>query len=249
MNALDDCGLADETVVVFTTEHGVATARAKHTLYDAGIRTTLLMRYPSEIAAGTVYGDLISNMDLLPTLMELCGLEKPDGILGRSFRGLFSGAGWAGRSVVFAEQTWGRRAGNWYYTPMRCVRSDQFKLIRYFARVPNYVDNGWVNRFQNRREVVQALFSKPAPERELYSLADDPYELNNVADDPRFSRVRDDLEGQLTAFLEETEDPILMGVVPNREGHPDVPQWIKQPDGSFLLEADREIYHSEQPFD
>ena len=212
LNALDDRGLADETVVVFTTEHGVATARAKHTLYDAGIRTTLLMRYPSEIAPGTVYGDLISNLDLLPTVMDLCGLEKSDGILGRSFRGLFSGAGWAGRSVVFAEQTWGRRAGNWYYTPMRCVRSDQFKLIRNFARVPNYVDNGWVNRFQNRREVVQALFSRPAPERELYSLADDPYELNNVADDPRFSKVRDDLEGQLTAFLKETEDPIFDGV-------------------------------------
>ena len=249
LNALDDRGLADETVVVFTTEHGVATARAKHTLYDAGIRTTLLMRYPPEIAPGAVYGDLISNLDLLPTLMELCGLEEPDGILGRSFRGLFSGVGWAGRSVVFSEQTWGRRSGNWYYTPMRCVRSDQFKLIRNFARVPNYVDNGWVNRFQNRREVVQALFSRPAPERELYSLADDPYELNNVADDPRFSKVRDDLEGQLTAFLEETEDPILMGFVPNREGHPDVPQWIKQSDGTFLLEADREIYHAEQPFD
>ena len=196
-----------------------------------------------------MYGDLISNLDLLPTLMDLCGLEEPDGILGRSFRGLFSGAGWAGRSVVFSEQTWGRRAGNWYYTPMRCVRSDQFKLIHNFARVPNYVDNGWVNRFQNRREVVQVLFSRPAPERELYSLTDDPYELNNVADDPRFSKVRDDLERQLTAFLKETEDPILMGFVPNREGHSDVPQWIKQSDGSFLLEADREIYHSEQPFD
>ena len=95
---------------------------------------------------------------------------------------------------------------------MRCVRSDQFKLIRNFARVPNYVDNGWVNRFQNRREVVQALFSRPAPDRELYSLADDPYELNNVADDPHFSKMRDDLEGQLTAFLKETDDPILMGL-------------------------------------
>ena len=103
LNALDESGMADETVVVFTTEHGVATARAKHTLYDAGIHTALLMRYPSEIAAGTVYGDLISNLDLLPTLMDLCGLDKPNSILGRSFWGLFSGKGWAGRSVVFGE--------------------------------------------------------------------------------------------------------------------------------------------------
>ena len=127
LNALDDRGLADETVVVFTTEHGVATARAKHTLYDAGIRTTLLMRYPSEIAAGTVYGDLISNMDLLPTLMELCGLEEPDGILGRSFRGLFSGAGWAGRSVVFSRADLG--AACWelvlHADAVRSVRSVQ----------------------------------------------------------------------------------------------------------------------------
>ena len=72
--ALDRAGLANDTLVVFTTEHGPAIARAKHTTYDSGLRTALLLRLPGVIPAGTVVDSMTSNVDLLPTVTELCGL-------------------------------------------------------------------------------------------------------------------------------------------------------------------------------
>ena len=72
--ALDRAGLANDTLVVFTTEHGPAIARAKHTTYDSGLRTALLLRLPGVIPAGTVVDTMTSNVDLLPTLADLCGL-------------------------------------------------------------------------------------------------------------------------------------------------------------------------------
>ena len=75
--ALDRAGLAGDTLVVFTTEHGPAIARAKHTTYDSGLRTALLLRLPGVIPAGTVVDTMTSNVDLLPTLVDLCGLPAP----------------------------------------------------------------------------------------------------------------------------------------------------------------------------
>ena len=75
--ALDRAGLANDTLVVFTTEHGPAIARAKHTTYDSGLRTALLLRLPGVIPAGTVVDTMTSNVDLLPTLAGLCGLPAP----------------------------------------------------------------------------------------------------------------------------------------------------------------------------
>ena len=74
LTALDRAGLANDTLVVFTTEHGPAIARAKHTTYDSGLRTALLLRLPGVIPAGTVVDSMTSNVDLLPTVTELCGL-------------------------------------------------------------------------------------------------------------------------------------------------------------------------------
>ncbi len=75
--ALERAGLANDTLVVFTTEHGPAIARAKHTTYDSGLRTALLLRLPGAIPAGTVVDTMTSNVDLLPTLADLCGLPAP----------------------------------------------------------------------------------------------------------------------------------------------------------------------------
>ena len=75
--AIDRAGLADDTLVVFTTEHGPAIARAKHTTYDSGLRTALLLRLPGVIPAGTTVDTMTSNVDLLPTLTDLCGLPAP----------------------------------------------------------------------------------------------------------------------------------------------------------------------------
>ena len=82
--AIDRAGLAGSTLVVFTTEHGPAIARAKHTTYDSGLRTALLLRLPGVIPAGTVVDTMTSNVDLLPTLTDLCGLPAPAAVRAAS---------------------------------------------------------------------------------------------------------------------------------------------------------------------
>ncbi|MGH2368532.1 MAG: sulfatase family protein [Chloroflexota bacterium] len=251
VDALDRTALADDTVVLFTTEHGPAIARAKHTLYDAGLRIALLLRYPRAVRAGTRRGELLSNVDLLPTMLALAGLPAPAGILGASFAALLNGGTSAQREAVFAEHSWGRRSGRYYYTPARCVRSERYKYIRNFTRQPAYVDNGWMARFAANRAAVEAaaqVFAAPAPADELYDLRSDPHELRNLAADPTYAPLLERLRACLHAFLRETDDPILRGPVPNSDNAPDSPQWVEQPDGTFRLAATEPLVEREQPF-
>jgi arylsulfatase A-like enzyme len=248
LDAIRDRGLADDTVVVFTTDHGPAIARAKHTLYDPGIRTALLIRYRPLIQPGSRYNALLSNVDLLPTLMELLGLPLDESLHGRSFLGLILGEGYEPRTEVYAEHTWGRRARLWCYVPSRCVRTAQHKLIRNYNETPPYVDTAWLGRFGPERSIAEQWYGAPAPRCELYDLQVDPWELNNRADDATYTRVRRTLEKCLDAQLEETGDLIVLGFVPNKESMDDVPLWEQQGDGSYRLRAYSREESSEVPF-
>ncbi|MCY4484575.1 MAG: sulfatase [Spirochaetaceae bacterium] len=233
--ALERAGLANDTLVVFTTEHGPAIARAKHTTYDSGLRTALLLRLPGVIPAGTVVDTMTSNIDLLPTLTELCGLPAPTtgGISWAPH--LTAGNTHTHRPFAFSEFNWGRRSGAWYYTPSRVIRGPRYKLIRGYRRIPIYVDSGWLARYAGDHEAVQRCYAEPLPDVQLFDLHDDPYELRNRAGDPALAAIEADLSERLDRHLHATGDPILAGPVPNRVGEPDVPQWLRQPDGSYRL--------------
>ena len=92
-----------------------------------------------------------------------------------------------------------------------------------------------MSRFGANYRSVESHFSKPKPAEELYDLSSDPDELNNLADDPKFSILRDELQNRLQDFLEETRDPILQGPVTNKVGALDDPQWIEDENGSYRL--------------
>ena len=233
--AIDRAGLAGDTLVVFTTEHGPAIARAKHTTYDSGLRTALLLRLPGVIPAGTVVDTMTSNVDLVPTLAGLCGLPAPaTGGMSWAPR-LTDGDTLATRPFAFSEFNWGRRSGHWYYTPSRVIRGTRYKLMRGYRRIPIYVDSGWLARYAGDRETVQRWYATPLPDTQLFDLHADPFELHNRAGDPALAHVEADLNERLDRQLRATGDPILAGPVPNRAGEPDVPQWHRQPDGSFRL--------------
>lgn len=236
--ALDDAGLRDSTLVVFTTEHGPAVARAKHTTYDSGLRTALLLRLPGVVRAGAAVERLSSNVDLLPTLAELCGLPAPAAIRGLSWAPYLAGERAApGREWAFSEFNWGRRSGQWYYTPSRTVRGARYKLLRSYRRWPIYVDSGWLARYAGDRAAVERWYGRPLPETQLFDLEADPYELRDLAGTPELAPVRAQLDAVLDHHLRATGDPILRGPVANRAGEPDVPQWQRQSDGSFRLAA------------
>ncbi len=248
--AVQSAGLRERTLVVFTTEHGPAVARAKHTVYDSGLRTALLMLLPGVIAPGRSIDELSSNTDLLPTLADLCGLEQPQDIEGMSWAAQLTADRPAAplRRWAFSQLNWGRRSGRWYYTPARSIRTSRHKLIRSYRRVPIFVDNGWLARYAGDRATVERWYGSPLPEAQLFDLAEDPFELRDRAGDPALAGVEAQLRERLDRHLRATGDPILGGPVANHTGEPDVCQWRERPDGSFTLAPDDPIDSGEASF-
>lgn len=210
LRALEESGLARNSVIIFTADHGIPFTRAKMTLYDPGIEVALVMRAPGA-PAGAVRDELISNVDLFPTLLEFAGLPAAENVHGRSFRGLLAGGEYEPNRFVFAEKTF-----HTYYDPMRAVRTARWKLIMNFEATPwqecaaDYACNA-----HGYPEVAQALNVPPdrmyhAPV-ELYDLASDPLEQRNLAGAPEHRATRDGLIRELRAWMERTGDPLLAG--------------------------------------
>lgn len=222
-SALQRTGLEEETVVVFTTDHGAAMPRAKGTCYDPGIETALIVSSPERFASGTRHDELISNVDLLPTLLEIAGRDPPPEIDGRSFLPLLQDDGEnEPRSEIYAELTWHSQ-----YNPIRSIRTEQFKYIRNFADVPDVFLPSDVFDSKAGAEVRQEYYSNPRPAEELYDLTEDPDERNNLASDRRvweiesegpapqesYEHVLESLRSDLRMWMEETDDPLLDGPV------------------------------------
>jgi len=207
--ALHDSGLADNTIFIITTDHGMHFRRAKATLYDAGIATGLIIRWPERISPGTVCDAMLSNIDLMPTLLEAVGLETPEGVQGESFLAALTGADFQGRSEIFAEQTYRMQ-----YDPMRCIRTDTFKLIRNFD--PDAIRPLIPEQVRDERNWV----AERKATWELYDLQTDPQEQRNLAGLREFTEVESSLRGRLEAWMRETDDPILNGPIS---------KWVRAP--------------------
>lgn len=210
--AIDDAGLRDNTLVLFTADHGLPFPRAKGTLYDPGIGVALLCRWPGRIAAGGVIDELTSNVDMAPTLLEAAGVEVPPRMQGRSFLGRLAGGteGAPPREAIFAEKTYHE-----HYDPMRCVRTGRFKYIRNFAERPRLVLPSDIYNSPTRQSMTddEALWSHRPPE-ELYDLETDPLERENLAGETRHAAAQQTLAEQLLDWMRTTGDPLLDGPIP-----------------------------------
>ena len=202
LEALENSGRAEEAIVVFTTDHGLAMPRAKCTLYEPGIEVALMMRWPAGDLRG-VRSDMVSNIDVLPTLLEAAGVEIPDGVQGRSLL-----ASRVGRDAIFAEKTF-----HSYYDPMRCIRTSRHKYIRNFetafaVEVPGDIQAGAIFRADPAR------YSTDRPHVvELYDLVADPLEKRNLAGRDDVRDVEHELSERLWEWMRETQDPLLKGPV------------------------------------
>ena len=203
---LDRRGLGENTILVVTTDHGVAMPMAKGTLRDVGLETLLLMRFPmGGWGQGRRIQELISNVDILPTLLEACGLGVPDRVQGQSFLPLLEGKTAQARDVVYGEKTF-----HDCYDPMRCVRTKRFKYVRYFEksshhRIPGDIVNGGASR-----ELGQV--ARPDAE-ELFDLEKDPNETRHVAEDEESREVCQEMRARLAEWMKSTQDPLLSGPV------------------------------------
>jgi arylsulfatase A-like enzyme len=207
--ALEKAGRAATALVVFTTDHGLAMPRAKCTLYDPGLEVALIVLWPDGgIVSGSVRTELISNIDVLPTLLEAAGAAVPAQIQGRSFLPLLRGVAYEPREVIYAEKTF-----HSYYDPMRCVRTRRHKYIRNFetafaVEVPGDVQQGPIFRANVSR------YSTDRPNAvELYDLEADPLEEHNLSGGSSVTAIEEELSAELWRWMRETEDPLLQGPV------------------------------------
>ncbi|MFC6903673.1 sulfatase [Halalkalicoccus tibetensis] len=208
LDALDEAGIAEDTLVIFTTEHGLAMPRAKGTVYDPGIEGVLLMRQPGSINPGR-HSELISNVDVLPTLLELAGEPVPDRVSGRSFLPLLTGGEYDARERLFAEMTW-----HDVYNPMRAIRTRRYKYVRNFWHLPEVYLTNDVSHSPAGEEVRTEFDSPIRSYEELYDLEADPHEQENVVESADYEEEAADLREQLCGWMEDTDDPLLEGPVP-----------------------------------
>jgi len=219
-DAIEEYGLQDNTVVIYTTDHGIAFPRAKGTLKDSGLETALIMKFP-EAHRGKNSGvakELLCNVDLMPTLLEMVGGEVPSEIDGRSFFPLLEGTNYEERENFFCELTWHDK-----YHPMRGVRTKKYKYIRNFEEGPSvYLPHDL--HASPSGQVVRGKYYVPNVKEELYDLELDAIEENNVADKSEYQEILVKLRQDVTNWMTETEDPLLKGPIPGQVA----PEWDEE---------------------
>ena len=218
LDVLDEAGVAENTLVMFLSDNGMAFPFAKTNCYLNSTRTPWVVRWPAVIQAGRVDAKhFVAGIDYLPTVLDAIGVEIPAGINGKSFLPVLRGAEQAGYEQVFTQfhQTSGRR--NY---PMRCVQNARF----------GYIFNPWSdgerafrNESQNGRSwqamqeaaandpevaVRNHLFTYRVLE-EFYDFEHDPNALNNRIDDPNYADEIQSLRDALEEWMVETDDPVL----------------------------------------
>lgn len=211
--------LAENTIILFLSDNGRPFPRDKTTLYDGGIRTPLMIRWTGKVAPNSVCERLVSTVDLAKTIISLARIEKP----GISFEGIDLSPLLAApekplRDYIYAEKNW-----HDYEDRSRAVRNERYKYIHNdypdlpptppvdVLRSATYVE---LLRLQEKGELnaaQAAIFTAPRPVEELYDLKLDPYELNNLASDLRYTPLLEAMRAALVDWQSKTND-----VIPDR---------------------------------
>jgi arylsulfatase A-like enzyme len=209
LDALAAGGLDRNTWVVFMTDHGPALPRAKSTLYDAGTGIALIVRAPTRAGvAPRRYDDLFSGVDLLPTLLDLLGVDIPAEIDGLSHASNLIGGSDKNREVRTAVYT--TKTFHDSFDPIRAIRTKEYSYIENYACRP-LLDLPWDIADSPPGRILEPLTRAPRPTRELYRLAEDPTESNNLLGPgvtDASEAIAADLAMQLNDWRHQTHDVI-----------------------------------------
>lgn len=214
IEALDANNLTDNTWFIFTVDHGLAMPRAKCTCYDPGIETALIMHWPDAgLTGGRRYSEMVSHVDMVPTVLDALGMDIPSNLHGQSYWPLLRGQAYQPNEQIFAEKTF-----HTTYEPMRAIRTRTHKLI---ANLDQDIAVNVPSDIQ-RSPIYPQMLDRITPRRphfELYNLVDDPKETHNMAGEPEVADIERELKQLLLAWMEATDDPILKGPVPSNFYH------------------------------
>ncbi|WP_417735423.1 sulfatase [Rosistilla oblonga] len=216
---LKQAGAWDNTIVIFTSDHGIAFPGGKTTQYEPGLSIPMLVRDPRMPQRGTVNSAMISLVDMTPTILDMAGVKAPKKEFhGRSFLPILGEQDPTDWDVVYGSHTFHEIQ---MYYPMRTVRQRQYKLIWNIAHPLPYpfASDLWAApTWQAQYEQgMQAMYGNRTvgryiqrPEFELFDLKADPHETTNLADDPKYADRLAEMQAELKQFQEKTGDPWIM---------------------------------------
>ena len=238
LTTLDRWGIASNTVVIVTGDHGRGLPRSKRWVYDSGIHVPLIVRWPGHIKPGTVRDDLVSFIDFAPTTMSLAHVpvpiikdlppESPGALKQMEMYPPLEGIVFLGdaaqkRQYIFAA----RDRMDETYDRIRAVRDQQFKYIRNFEPQLPYSQRisygeemptmqAWRkwNAEGKLNDTQKLFFAKTKPKEELYDCNADPNEIHNLATDPKYAAKLKELSAAMDKWIEQTHD---MGAIPEKE--------------------------------
>ncbi len=218
---LESMGDLSNTAIIYLSDHGAQFSRGKLTNYEGGLKIPFILHWPDRFPVqNQVRNELISVIDILPTILDITGMKIPENLPGKSLIGLLEHSDKPWRKYLAAE---GEGASPVFYFPRRSIRNESFKLIHNIdvgrSEFPIY--EGYTNvtfhSGANQEEIddapesiraVYALWKNPPP-YELYDLRNDPNEFHNLSELPEY---KDTLESMILALEKwrfETHDPLL----------------------------------------
>ncbi len=208
LETLDASGFKENTLVICTTDHGIAFPSMKCNLTDSGIGVFLIMRGPNGFEGGLVVDAMVSHLDLFPTICDLLKVKKPDWLEGDSLLPLINGTKKEIHDAVFAEINVHASP-----EPQRAVRTKRWKyIVRFDGRrkpvLPNIDDSPSKEALMARGLAEQRIFDE-----QLYDLIVDPNESCNLADRLDYRDILKEMRNHLELWMEQTKDPLLAGPI------------------------------------
>ncbi len=213
LKQLEDDGLLESTIIVFYGDHGGPLPREKRLIYDSGLNTPMIIRFPKKMKAGTKDNKLVSFVDFAPTLLSLIGEKPRDYLQGQAFLGKYKSD--KPRKYIHAAAD----RFDAETDAIRAVRDHQFKYIRNYMPEKGYYlpityrekipimqellrlkDEGKLN------ETQMQWFRTSKPKEELFDCVNDPYELNNLAENPTYKNKLKELSSEMDRWLTSIND-------------------------------------------
>ncbi len=205
-------GEAENTVVFFWGDHGDGLPRAKRWLYDSGLRIPLIIKWPGKIKPWTVDDRLISSIDFGPTVLSIAGIAVPAHMQGIPFLGAQTGSP---RDAVYAA----RDRVDESYDMVRSVRTKNYLYIRnYYPNEPYAIWIAYLSNMPIYREMLRldaagkltgpqrAWFAYSRPAEELYDVNADPFQINNLVNDPKLKPILEEMRKRHETWTRETGD-------------------------------------------
>jgi N-sulfoglucosamine sulfohydrolase len=209
LDTLESSDIAENTLVIMTSDHGIPYPGAKWTARKAGIEVPLILYQPNTVFdGGKVQTEVMSYVDVLPTVLDFLQVNVPENMEGVSFMPFLQGkAKTPPRAHAFAQYTPDMKRDNL----SRCVITDKYHLIRYFdqGRSVDYPVAVHPQTFASHQQRCRTKGTRPFVQ--LFDIQNDPYELEDIGSQAKYAPVVRELSQSLLAWMKQVKDPLLEG--------------------------------------